>query len=90
MPTFIVYKAIESGQLIPLLTDYQYSQLTAYAIYPQTRHLSQRVRAFVDFLVQRFEGSPYWDLCLQNVKHALRSADSITLQDNSDQFDTQN
>ena len=68
MPTFIVYKAIESGQLIPLLTDYQYSQLTAYAIYPQTRHLSQRVRAFVDFLIKRFEGLPYWDSCLQNTK----------------------
>ena len=70
LPTFIVYKAIESGELIPLLTEYKFSQLTAYAIYPQTRHLSQRVRAFVDFLIKRFEGLPYWDLCLQNVKHA--------------------
>ncbi|MBA3756686.1 MAG: LysR family transcriptional regulator [Nitrosomonas sp.] len=69
MPTFIVYKAIESGKLIPLLTEYKFSQLTAYAIYPQTRHLSQRVRAFVDFLIKRFEGLPYWDLCLQNVKN---------------------
>ena len=69
MPTFIVYKEIENGQLIPLLTDYRYSQLAAYAIYPQTRHLSRRVRAFVDFLIKRFEGAPYWDLCLQNVKN---------------------
>ncbi|SFF02161.1 LysR family transcriptional regulator [Nitrosomonas sp. Nm166] len=70
MPTFIVYKEIESGQLIPLLTEYRYSQLEAYAIYPQTRHLSRRVRAFVDFLIKRFEGSPYWDLCLQNERNA--------------------
>lgn len=69
LPTFIVYKAIESGQLIPLLTEFHASQLTAYAIYPQTRHLSQRVRAFVDFLVKRFEGLPYWDLCLQDENH---------------------
>ncbi len=62
----------ESGAVIPLLTEYQFSQLAAYAIYPQTRHLSQRVRAFVDFLVNRFEGLPYWDLCLQDGKHALR------------------
>lgn len=68
MPTFIVYKEIEKGQLVPLLTDYRCSQLTAYAIYPQTRHLSQRVRAFVDFLVKRFEGTPYWDACLLNTK----------------------
>lgn len=68
MPTFIVYKEIERGALIPLLTQYTFSQLSAYAIYPQTRHLSQRVRAFVDFLIQRFEGAPYWDSCLQNMK----------------------
>lgn len=69
MPTFIVYKEITSGALVPILTEYHASPLAAYAIYPQTRHLSQRVRAFVDFLVKRFEGLPYWDLCLQNTKN---------------------
>lgn len=70
LPTFIVYQQIDSGALQPLLTEFHAAPLTAYAIYPQTRHLSQRVRAFVDFLIRRFEGSPYWDLCLQNSKHA--------------------
>lgn len=68
MPTFILYKEIERGALIPLLPQYTSSRLSAYALYPQTRHLSQRVRAFVDFLIQRFEGAPYWDSCLQNKK----------------------
>lgn len=61
LPTFIVYKEIENGTLLPLLKKYSSWQLDAYAVYPQTRHLSQRVRAFVDFLVKRFEGIPYWD-----------------------------
>jgi DNA-binding transcriptional LysR family regulator len=61
MPTFIVYKEIERGALVPILTDYKTWQVNAYAIYPQTRHLSQRVRSFVDFLVDRFKGTPYWD-----------------------------
>jgi len=65
VPTFIAYKEIESGALVPLLKEYNTSQINAYAIYPQTRHLSQRVRTFVDFLVKRFEGTPYWDLCLK-------------------------
>ena len=65
LPTFIVYKEIESATLVPLLNEYHPWQIDAYAVYPQTRHLSQRVRAFVDFLVKRFEGIPYWDLCLQ-------------------------
>ena len=64
VPTFIAYKEIESGALVPLLNEYSAFQINAYAIYPQTRHLSQRVRTFVDFLVERFEGTPYWDLCL--------------------------
>jgi len=65
VPSFIVHKEIERGELKPILTDYKGPQTAAYAIYPQTRHLSQRVRAFVDFLVKRFEGTPYWDLCMQ-------------------------
>lgn len=64
LPTFIVYREIERGALVPILTNHHYSALAAYAIYPHTRHLSQRVRAFVDFLVKRFEGMPYWDVCL--------------------------
>lgn len=64
VPTFIAYQAIERGELVPVLDDYQQPQLEVYALYPQTRHLSQRVRAFVDFLVKRFEGTPYWDSAL--------------------------
>ena len=63
-PSFIAYKEIESGTLVQLLDDYNPPRIDAYAIYPPTRHLSQRVRAFVDFLVKRFEGIPYWDLCI--------------------------
>ena len=64
LPTFIAYREIQDGSLIPLFDEYQFPQLNAYAIYPQTRHLSQRVRTFVDFLVNRFEGTPYWDIRL--------------------------
>ena len=66
VPSFIAYKEIEQGTLVPVLEDYKTPQIDANAIYPQTRYLSQRVRAFVDFLVKRFEGTPYWDLCLYN------------------------
>ncbi len=64
VPSFIAYKEIKSGALLPLLQEYQLAKLNAYAIYPQTRHLSQRVRTFVDFMVKRYEGTPYWDRCL--------------------------
>jgi len=60
-PTFIVYKAVASGQLVAVLQDYQWHQLSAYAVYPPTRHLSHRVRVFIDFLANHFGDKPYWD-----------------------------
>lgn len=61
-PTFIVHQALARAELVPVLREYGWSGTNAYAIYPQTRHLSRRVRSFVDFLVQRFAGDPpYWD-----------------------------
>ena len=57
----IAGELISSGDLQPVLTDYQWPITPAYAIYPPTRHLSYRVRAFIDFLAERFEGVPYWD-----------------------------
>ncbi|MCZ6579812.1 MAG: LysR family transcriptional regulator [Gammaproteobacteria bacterium] len=65
LPSFIVYKEIESGTLLSLFTDFSFPAIDAYVIYPQTRHLSQRVRTMVDFLVRKFEGIPYWDIALQ-------------------------
>jgi len=67
-PTFIAYQSILKGELIPILQDYSNPGLNAYAIYPPTRHLSQRVRRFIDALVERFSGTPYWDTCLETRK----------------------
>jgi len=66
MPTFIVCGRIESGELEPVLTDFHWGDLGAYAIYPATRHLSHRVRVLIDFLVERFGDEPYWDDCLKS------------------------
>lgn len=60
-PTFIAYRAVEQGLLVPLLTDFQWATGTAHILYPRTRHLSARVRKFVDFMVARFAGLPPWD-----------------------------
>ncbi|MCK5425260.1 MAG: LysR family transcriptional regulator [Emcibacter sp.] len=60
-PTFIVWKEIASGELITVMNDYPCLSLNAYVVYPQTRHLSQKVRLFIDYLVDKFGGEPYWD-----------------------------
>lgn len=66
LPTFIVYQQIEQQQLIPILKDYKASPINAYAIYPPTRHLSHRIRTLIDFLQERYSGTPYWDLPLND------------------------
>jgi DNA-binding transcriptional LysR family regulator len=33
-----------------------------YAVYPYNRHLSAKVRAFIDFLRQRIGPRPYWEV----------------------------
>ena len=53
-PLFIVQPSLDAGLLVPLLTDYQWPATSAHALYPHTRHLSHRVRAFIDFLVDWF------------------------------------
>jgi len=68
-PSFIAHKEIAQGCLVPLqLEGYGLLESNAYAIYPHTRHLSQRVRALVDFLIDRFNDIPYWDSCVANNK----------------------
>ena len=60
-PTFIVYEDLREGRLQSALDGYDWSPLAAYAVYPQNRHLPRRVKAFIDFLVDRFGDPPYWD-----------------------------
>lgn len=60
-PTFIAGDAIRRGELVPILTNYEWPVSPAYAVYPPTRHLSYRVREFIDYLVDYFSGTPRWD-----------------------------
>ena len=60
-PTFIAAEAVRRGELVPILEGYTWPVSPAYAVYSPTRHLSYRVRAFIDFLAERFSGIPQWD-----------------------------
>ena len=60
-PTFIAWQALSAGDLIPVLPNYSIPSANAYAVYPQTRYLSQRARLLIDYLLDRFGDTPYWD-----------------------------
>ncbi len=61
LPAFIIYRELNEGSLIPILMNYSTPTVNLYAVYPQTRHLSSRVRTFIDFIVQHCSDTPYWD-----------------------------
>lgn len=61
LPTYLVGEALCAGRLVTVLDDYVASPLVLRALYPHSRHLSAKVRAFVDFLVERFGSEPDWD-----------------------------
>ncbi|NML19111.1 LysR family transcriptional regulator [Azohydromonas caseinilytica] len=52
--------ALRSGQLVPLLADYQAADDTAiHAVFLPERRLVPRVRAFVDYFTQAFSAPPW-------------------------------
>ena len=53
-PDFIVKPLLESGELVEILKKFRPAPYNIYAVYPSRRHLSAKVRTFVDFLVARF------------------------------------
>jgi DNA-binding transcriptional LysR family regulator len=52
-----VARYLRSGRLVQVLADYLTPPADIYAIYPQRHQAAARVRAFVDFLVERFASS---------------------------------
>jgi DNA-binding transcriptional LysR family regulator len=58
--SFLAADLIASGALVPLLPDYPAQQLEINALYPHRRHLSCKVRAFIDMLVDRFAEQQRW------------------------------
>jgi DNA-binding transcriptional LysR family regulator len=60
-PTFVVGKDIQEGRLVKLLAGYEILQVAIFLVYPQRRHLSPKIRAFVEFMAARISETPYWD-----------------------------
>jgi DNA-binding transcriptional LysR family regulator len=59
-PAFIVGPDVRAGRLVPLLQDYEPLPVPIYAVYPSRKHLSAKVRRFVEFLVERFASAQDW------------------------------
>jgi DNA-binding transcriptional LysR family regulator len=58
-PDFIVAEDLAEGRLVALLPEYEPPAASIFAVYPSRRHLSAKVRVFVDFLAARFAGASW-------------------------------
>ena len=61
-PAFIVGPEVRAGRLVPLLQEFEPAPVPIYAVYPSRKHLSAKVRVFVDFLVRSFAEGQDWSL----------------------------
>jgi DNA-binding transcriptional LysR family regulator len=59
-PAFAAAADLRAGALVPVLCAFEPEVIHVHAAYPHARHLAAKVRAFVDFLAQRYAGEPEW------------------------------
>lgn len=55
-PLFYLQAYIDSGELVPILTDYPRQKVGIYAVYPPGRLVSRRVKMLSDYLLAYFKG----------------------------------
>jgi DNA-binding transcriptional LysR family regulator len=60
-PAFLVGNDLRAGKLVRILPEYRLPDIDVFALYPSRRHLSAKIRAMVDFLVEAFGGLTPWD-----------------------------
>jgi DNA-binding transcriptional LysR family regulator len=61
LPSWAVAEPLRRGALRRVLPGWEPPGSTIYAVYPDNRLMSMKVRAFVDHLARSFGRTPYWD-----------------------------
>ncbi|MBP0589359.1 LysR family transcriptional regulator [Paraburkholderia sp. LEh10] len=57
-PLFMVLPHLRSGQLVEVLPEMKPLPMPISAVYPHSRHLSSKVRVFVDWIAELFDACP--------------------------------
>jgi len=50
LPLFLLGERLEEGRLVTLFDDWSTLEVVVHAVFPETRHLPPKLRAFLDFL----------------------------------------
>ncbi|MGY6535476.1 MAG: LysR family transcriptional regulator [Pararhodobacter sp.] len=62
LPSFLYHRALAEGLVQDVITDLPRTTLGIYAVYPPGRYTQPKVRAFIDFLLEKFadKGPDAW------------------------------
>jgi len=60
LPSYLVNDDVRSGKLVPLLAEFAVEAVPIRVIYPSKRHLSPKVRLFIDKLIEAWSPEPPW------------------------------
>ena len=58
-PNYLANPYLITGRLQTVLPDWKVPDMGVYALYPSRKHLRPAVRAFLDFLIERFAKTPW-------------------------------
>jgi DNA-binding transcriptional LysR family regulator len=59
VPSFEVAEHIRAGRLVRLLPGWSLGSFALHAVYPPTRHMPSRMRAFLDYVVSEWRSPPW-------------------------------
>lgn len=61
LPSYMIGLDIQSGRLMPILEKFEPKPLPINLVYAHRKHMSVKIRSFVDYMQGYFETPPYWD-----------------------------
>jgi LysR family transcriptional regulator for bpeEF and oprC len=59
MTDYLLDRHVAAGRMVQLLADWISEPLPVHIVYPQNRHLSAKVRVFVEWVAELFANDPY-------------------------------
>jgi LysR family transcriptional regulator for bpeEF and oprC len=62
MTDYLLADHVKAGRMVQLLPDWTSDPLPVHVVYPQNRHLSAKVRVFVEWVSEVFANHPYMHL----------------------------
>jgi DNA-binding transcriptional LysR family regulator len=61
LASFLISDHVRGGRLVPILNEFAADGPAVRAVYPSSRHLSPKVRSFIDELLTAWRPDPPWD-----------------------------